>query len=768
MTIQETMTRPIEAVNKDPISAFIDHMRDAECAPDAALQITADDKMHRFRLDGDKPKIENGSYILRVDADGFAVGGCMNFRDGIWHKWHIKAARKTTDAERAEWKARADAARKAQDQARADEAAAAAIKASEIWKAADHTGSNAYLTRKGFTAEALGCRISRGSVVVPMWSGGKITGLQFIDDDGGKLFLKSSAKEGAYHAIKGEGDLLVIGEGLATMGAIHASIGCSMIVAFDAGNLKPVAQAMRKKYPDKRIVIAADGDQWTIPASKRPVDWDNPPGDDPRWQEWREAGLCVNTGADKAAQAAIAIGGALVLAPPIPATDAAKRTDWWDYWRDAGGDAVKAVFDAAMAPRDDVPDYGDDDGWEPDYEAMAGNNYRHNDQDLIRDDKDRPIWNMANAVTLLENHKDWQGVLAFNKFTVRREVLAKIPGQRGGEFPRALDDDDYTAAQQWFNRNGFPRASSEIVGAALRKVCRNRSYDPLTDYLDGLKWDGKPRVKNWLENYTGAESSAYVQEAGKRWLISAVARAYRPGCKADHMLVLEGKQGARKSSALAALTGEEWFSDSLPPMNTKDASSYLRGRWIVEVGELEAMRREVDAVKAFLTRQVEHFRPAYGREEVTEARRCIFAGTTNKDDWQKDETGGRRFWPVKVGTIDIEGIGRDRNQIWAEAVTMFKAGEIWWLEGEVAETAKAEAADRRADDPWRPDIAAAVEGLREVSTKQILNTLNIVSTDMTPQLSKRVAQELVALGWQNAGRFTTGERKGAARYTPPN
>ncbi len=352
---------------QDPISAFIDHMRDVECAPDAAVQIAADDNMHRFRLDGDKPKVENGSYILRVDGDGFAVCGCMNFRDGIWHKWHTKAARKATDAERAEWKARADAARKEQDKARTDEAAAAAVRASEIWKAAAHTGSNAYLTRKGFTADALGCRMSRGSVVVPMWSDGKITGLQFIDDDGGKLFLKSSAKEGAYHAIKGEGDLLVIGEGLATMGAIHASIGCSVIVAFDAGNLKPVAQVMRKKYPEKRIVIAADGDQWTLPASKRPADWDNPPGDDPRWQIWRDAGLCVNTGADKAAQAAVAIGGALVLAPPIPATDPAKRTDWWDYWRDAGGDAVKAVFDAAMAPRDDVPDYGDEDRWEPDY-----------------------------------------------------------------------------------------------------------------------------------------------------------------------------------------------------------------------------------------------------------------------------------------------------------------------------------------------------------------------------------------------------------------
>ena len=167
------------------------------------------------------------------------------------------------------------------------------------------------------------------------------------------------------------------------------------------------------------------------------------------------------------------------------------------------------------------------------------------------------------------------------------------------------------------------------------------------------------------------------------------------------MLVLEGEQGVRKSSALAALAGPEWFSDSLPPMNTKDASSYLRGKWIIEVGELEAMRREVDAIKAFLSRQVEHFRPAYGREEVAEPRRCVFAGTTNKDDWQKDVTGGRRFWPVKTGVIDVEGVANNRDQIWAEAVALFNAGERWWLVGEAEEQAKVEVGTRSAgDDPW--------------------------------------------------------------------
>ena len=353
----------------DPLTAFIDHMHASDCAPDSSAAIIADDKMHRFRLAGDKPKTQNGSYILRVDPDGFGVGGVMNFRDQVWHKWHTKSSRKATDEERAAWRKRTNDAKAAQERERKQEADEAAIKAADIWGNADRAGTNAYLDRKGFTAEALGCRMSRGSAVVPMWSGGKIVGLQFIDDDGDKLFLKSSAKDGAYHAIKGTGDLLVIGEGLATMGAISKALGCSVVVAFDAGNLKPVAKAMRLKYPDKKIVIAADGDQWTIPGGKRPDGFDNPAGDDPRWAEWRAAGLCANTGADKSAQAAVAIGGAMVLAPPIPANDAAKRTDWWDYWHTEGEGAVRACFEAAM--REPEPeDMGDN--WEPDYDAMAG------------------------------------------------------------------------------------------------------------------------------------------------------------------------------------------------------------------------------------------------------------------------------------------------------------------------------------------------------------------------------------------------------------
>ena len=170
--------------------------------------------------------------------------------------------------------------------------------------------------------------------------------------------------------------------------------------------------------------------------------------------------------------------------------------------------------------------------------------FRHKALNLMCDGNDMPYWNMANAITLLTDHADWRGVLAFNSFTMSRVLLRTIPGQKAGEFPRQLEDDDYSAARAWFNRNGFPRATSEIIHTAMRKVCRDWTYGPLRDYLDGLVWDGEPRLTSWLTTYCGVDSNEYTSEVGLRWCISAVARGYKPGCKADHMLVMEGRRDA--------------------------------------------------------------------------------------------------------------------------------------------------------------------------------------------------------------------------------
>ena len=325
----------------DPILAFIDFMRAEGIGPEDAAQIVADDKPHRYRLSGDKMKTLNGSYCLKVEADGFAVGWARSFKDGETRKWHTKSPRKSTPEERAAHKARAEAAKRAREAEEARLASLAAQKAQRAWKAALRDGTTPYLERKGCGLH--GCRIAGDALLVPMWREGKLVGLQRISPDGSKRFGAGTAKAGAYHAIKG-GDVLVIAEGFATAAAVHEATGHSLVVAFDAGNLKPVAQAMRAKYPERRIVIAADNDQWTT----------------------RQDGTPWNPGVEKAQQAAAAVGGAPVVIPSVPHDHPDRPTDWDDVARIWGADAVRSAFSEALNPREPEPEMGET--WEPVYD----------------------------------------------------------------------------------------------------------------------------------------------------------------------------------------------------------------------------------------------------------------------------------------------------------------------------------------------------------------------------------------------------------------
>jgi len=294
---------------------------------------------------------------------------------------------------------------------------------------------------------------------------------------------------------------------------------------------------------------------------------------------------------------------------------------------------------------------------------------------------------------------------------------------------------------------------ADVVGPVADAVAFSNKFHPLRDWLNGLAWDGVSRVDTWLRDYAGAANDDYVSKVGRWWLISAVARVMKPGCQADYMLVLEGPQGARKSSLFRDLAGEEYFSDQLPDLHTKDASLHMSGHWIVEWSEMDKLRSEMETVKSFITRRVEDFRRPYGRINEKVPRQCVFAGSTNSAEWLRDETGNRRFWPVTTGVLDLKKLAEDRAQLWAEAVAMFNNGIHYWPEDvNWIKAAAQQAALRVEGDTWADAVSRYVsaDGRDEVKAVDILAFIGYELRDMKQADRQRIGRCLRALGFEPA------------------
>lgn len=343
--------------------------------------------------------------------------------------------------------------------------------------------------------------------------------------------------------------------------------------------------------------------------------------------------------------------------------------------------------------------------------------------------------------------------LAHDEFADRVVVVEPPPWNRDdGTTPRAWTEADTVECQAWLQSQLY-RPSKDAVYDAVRLVAHRNPNHPVRNYLDGLQWDGEARLNGWLSRYLGAEDTPWTRTVGPKFCIAAVARIFQPGCKVDTVLIMEGLQGIRKSTAVATLASADWFTDELPDVTHKDAAMQLRGVWIVEVAELDAMNRsETSAVKKFMSRSVDRYRPPFGRIVVDVPRQCVFIGTTNDESYLKDQTGNRRYWPVACGAGDMDALARDRDQLWAEAVTRYRAGEPWWLSADQETTlAQPEQDARREPHAWEEPIAAwlATHQPPEVTTGFIATfVLGIPKDRQTSGTTRDIAACLRTLGWK--------------------
>jgi predicted P-loop ATPase len=399
-------------------------------------------------------------------------------------------------------------------------------------------------------------------------------------------------------------------------------------------------------------------------------------------------------------------------------------------------------------------------------------------------EKNKIVMSLSNMVTILDGLSCWSGVFAFDELAEQILVLRPLPGSRGNpnlHKPRPLRDDDASKVRMWLNsRLKQATVNKNDVFDAIQLVARERIISPIRHYLEGLPPMAVGEAQNFLKDVLNShfnlrrygehpDALLYSELVFRKWLISAVARALQPACKADHVLILEGAQGAGKSTAIRILCGNAYFGDSVPRLDSKDAADYVRAKWIIELAELSSVSKtEIEHVKAYITRTEEKFRPAYGRNEVTYQRRCVFIGTTNRTDYLRDETGNRRFWPIKLDTVDLAAIERDRDQIWAAAKALYEAGEQWWLTDPEALLAQAQQERRTAVDPLYDEVAEwlSSKGKKQTCMREVMQQVAFVdeaisAAAMTPLLQHRIRGALNAAGFESLGRrFSAGDYKG--------
>lgn len=714
----------------DAERAFADAMSAAGYQP-GPIQGNAGEFV-RFDAPGDKKGRRNGYY--KLITGNYPVGWFGDWKTNEHVEWQWDFGRNLAPAERDKIKKEHRRLKAEAEVAREQRQREVAEYASELWGKADSNAEgHPYLTKKGIR-HPRGVRIHTAKdgtklLSVPMYAfdmNGRLQlqNLQMISPDGQKRFLAGGRKQGCFFSIKGETGMIVIGEGYATGTTIWQSTGVSTVSAFDSGNLLEVAREIRRHRPDAALMIAGDDDVFPSEA----------------WIEANPGKEWTNVGRKKAEAAAKAVGCRWVC-PVFKDGPGRDRTDFNDLQAREGEQMVAAQIVGAVRSIDvgDIDERGPGEVIEVDF--IQDESWRSKVPQTSSGKGDAA--NVQGVAVYIEHHRLLRGRLAFNAFTQAMELDGNdMADHHVAEFRRIMHAD------------GFKAKKGDVADEMIAEA-RRCTVDPLAEYLNGLKWDGKERISSWLVGYARAEPSRFVHTAGRMFLIGAVARALKPGVKMDTALILEGEQGLLKSTMLRYLFGDRFFVDNLPDFHSKDAFQQLQGHWCVEIAEMSALTKaDVNDVKQFLSRLVDTYRPPYGKMPIKVPRRCVFAGTLNPEfdeGYLKDQTGGRRFWPVAVREIDLAGILRDRDQLWAEAVHAYQQGEPWWMEEqEDKDAALIEQAKRREIDPWEALLSDYIfeHAVTAMTIERALrNVVNMDPKSMDQRARRRMGNCLRAVGW---------------------
>ena len=713
---------------------FAQAMRD--CGIEPPTPIVADDVMHRFSTNG-KPTDDAGYYRLAYESGEppFGFGFFGDWRTGEQHNWCSKGVepeRKKAAIHKAE-QARKTDLKKLYKEARE--------KAKATWEKCGPVTDNGYLARKHIDPNTLAAHTVRRAydkITIAMRNEkGEICNLQYIAEDGTKRFTKNSTTKGLYAGIGGApkpNSAIWVTEGFATAHSVNLITGETTVAAFSADHLLEIAKIISKKYPDHQVNIAGDSG---------PV------------------------GENKAESAAITTGGQVAIPPAEE-----QYSDWNDVLVALGESGARELFDslrrlpekvkkAVAAPVESPPGAAQ----ENPTESQSWQDGLLYPQPTKANPNPGPKPCDTNAYLYLLNHPEFEGCFGYNVLAQQTQWL-KYPAwyhHPKKPLPAQVTDTDYFLTHLHLQSSHIAVAPQH--GSATIKcvdgVAQKRQFDPLVDYLNGIEWDGESRIDSWTRDVMGAEQTPINQEFGRRFLISAVARALSPGCKADSSLILEGQQGIGKSRLVAALANGFSMDDHLD-MKTKEGAVSIQGSWIVELCELTSLKRsDLENYKAFITRRDDKVRPAYSRTTISWPRRCVFIGTTNANEYLADDSGNRRFWPIRCSKIDIPALEDMRDQLWAEAVELYRAGEPWHLSTEFVDAANEQTELRSVADVWQSEIERYVMDLDTelVTCEEVrLNCIAEFDAHGANQAfaNKRIASILRVMGWNhNANRKIT-------------